>query len=142
MPRTKTALRKRLDDLAFGLVLSKDLFGNVPDCDFEPSHYVGFLDRVVSLSDLIRGLKELDPFVDDALVVAESMTEDDFRVFKTTLTHERNLKHNPDGRSIMPARYYALLMPERFIPAKMIAIWADTTLEVALMRIMQDEHNL
>jgi len=142
MPRTKTTLRKRLNKLAFGLVLSKDLFGYVPDCDFESFHYVGFLDRVDSLSDLLRGLNELDPFVDDALVVAESMTEEDFREFKTTLTHERNLKHNPGSRSIIPARYYALLIPERFIPAKMIAIRANTTLEVALLRIMQSEHNL
>jgi hypothetical protein len=140
MARTETVLRKRLNKLAFGSVLSKDLFGEVPDCDFELVHYIGFLDRVASRNDLVRGLKELDPFVDDALSVAEAMTESDFHEFKMALVNERGQNH--DNLSTMPSRYDALLMPERFIPAKIIAVKAATSLEVALMRIMQNEKRL
>jgi hypothetical protein len=142
MARTKAALRKRLNNLNFGLVLSRDLFGDVPDCDFELAHYVGFLDRVGSRNDLVRGLKELDPFVDDALTVAEAMTEEDFRGFKTALVLERNRNQDPDSQSIIPAHYHALLIPERFIPAKMIADRFATTLEVALLRIVQNENGI
>lgn len=142
MARTKAALRKRLNSMSgsFGLELSKDLFGYVPDCDFELTHYVGFLDRVGSCNDLVRGLKELDPFVDDALAVAEAMTEEDFREFKTALIKERSLNQNQDNQSTMPTRYGVLLIPERFISAKMIADEFATTLEVALTRIMQNEN--
>jgi hypothetical protein len=167
MVRTKAMLRKRLRQLDSGLILSRDLFGDVPDCDFELVHYVGFLDRVASRDDLIRGLKELDPFVDDALAVAEGMNEKDFQDFKKALIHERSLKSNADGRSIMPSLcgqpalpeqfvpehalvdedctimppgYDVLLMPERFIPAHALAAKAYTTLEVVLIRIMQHEN--
>ena len=140
MSRTKATLKKRLDTLALGLVFSKELFGNVPDCDFELSHYARFINRVGSRDNLICGLKELDPFVDDAFAVAEMMSEEDFREFKAALVHERNLKQDPDGQSIMPPRYYPIVIPERFITAQIIAEKFDTTLEVALLRIMQTEN--
>ncbi len=130
-----------------GLKLSRDLFPNwIGDHDFELSDYVGFLDRVNSREDLLRGLRQLDPFVDDALASAESMTDEEFPIFKNALAIERQIKSQLETeesieqtpgkcvKSIMPDKFYSLLLPIRFIQGKLIADQFATSLEVAMGR--------
>jgi len=78
--------------------LPPDLFGVMHDeerhdtnamIDFEMRDYVFFIDHAQSLSDLVKGLVILSPFADDALAIAESMSEADFEEFKQALLLER-----------------------------------------------------
>ena len=135
------ALYRRLVKIAGeGLVLSRDLFGHVGAHEFEVSDYNRFLNNVSSQKDLVRGLKELSPFVDDALAVASSMNEQDFIDFKLALVHERKVARGETGGSVMPHRYDPLLVPDRFITAQMMSTKFETSLEVALGRIMETEN--
>ncbi|MEK7116852.1 MAG: hypothetical protein AAB837_01665 [Patescibacteria group bacterium] len=165
--RRKRDILRRLAKLSYdGLELSRDLFGPVPDHDFELSHYVGFLDKVCSKEDLLRGLQELDPFVDNAHAAAKSMSDEDFLAFKIALKHVRQQSAvqlwNPDQYELelhinpvmqektpnerdpeyIAERFGSIIIPERFIKAGIIAKEAATSLEVALGRIYEFEMGL
>lgn len=160
--RRKRDILRRLWKLSCdGLELSHDLFGAVPDHDFELHHYVDFLNKVSSRENLLRGLRELNPFVDDALVVAEAMTDEDFWEFKKVLKHERERQQNirlydpnqleleigteqqemlcEESASNIAGRFGPILVPAKFIRANMIANEAGTSFEVALGRIYEFE---
>lgn len=100
----------------------------------EMSQYVSFLDKVNPLEDLVRGLAELSPFADDALVVAKSMTEGDFCTFKLALPFERR-----GDESKMPERFGSILLPDRFIPAIFLSEKAGAPLGATLVRILEVE---
>jgi hypothetical protein len=145
--------------LTNGLEITRDLFPNwIGDHDFELSDYIEFLDKVSSREDLLRGLRQLDPFVDDALASAEAMTDEEFPVFKAALVVERRIKFylgDPDQleldlpielspeqqmpESIMPEKFYPILLPTRFMQGQMTAKRCDTSLEVAMGRIYEFE---
>ncbi len=115
---------------------SRELFGN-RGCDindFELFNYTYFLDNVKSLEDLLKGLEELSPFADDALEVAELMTERDFCDFKLALVHERKREE-----SYMPERFFCLLIPDRIFAAQPIAEMFKVPLGAALIRIVEIE---
>ena len=140
--RRKRDILRRLWKVAIdGLELTRDLFPNwIGDHDFELSDYVDFLDGVGSREDLLRGLRQLDPFVDDALASAEAMTDEEFPVFKAALAVERQIKPMPEQRmqeSIMPSKFYPILLPTMFMSAKMIADDFETSLEIALRRMYE-----
>jgi hypothetical protein len=145
--RITLRLRKRLGRKAFDdwNVSRSDLFGRDPVegslnsmyC-FTIVHYVHFLDNVSSLRDLIEGLFQLSPFVDDALAVAEYMSEADFAEFKLALISERKAALD-EGESIMPERYNSLVLPSRFAMAIILADRGRVSLGPALIRIMETE---
>ncbi len=100
----------------------------------EMSQYVSFLDKVSSLEDLVRGLTELSPFADDALVVVKSMGESDFCTFKLALPSE----HRGDERKL-PERFGNILLPDRFIQAIILSEKAGAPLGATLVRILEGE---
>lgn len=100
----------------------------------EMSQYISFVDNVSSLEDLREGLGELSPFADDALAVAQSMTESDFCNFKLALPFERR----GDG-SKTPRYSGAILLPERFVPAVLLAEQAGAPLGATLIRLLETE---
>jgi len=123
--------------------------------DFEITDYNRFLDTVETLEDLIEGLAELSPFADDALDVAESMTANDFTIFKLALIHERKIAFrlkdwNPNqlilidipGEEIpeskMPSQFAPILLPIKFIDAHFIAKIAQTSLSVAMIHNLEE----
>ncbi len=120
-----------------GWCLSRELFGDIGADfhDFEIENYIYFLDNVSSLEDLGRGLKELSPFADDALSVAEKMTEKDFKLFKLKLKSERTQQYE----SSVPNKFINLLIPSRFLQASFIAKSFNVCLGVMLIRIAQTE---
>jgi hypothetical protein len=140
-------LRKRLGRKDFnGWDISRsDLFGSDPEegmlyemyC-FTIGHYVHFLDHVSSLQDLIEGLFQLSPFVNDAFVVAQGMSESDFVEFKLALISERKSAQG-EGESKMPAKYCNLLLPDRFPMAILLMGNAKVSLGPALIRLMETE---
>lgn len=150
-------LRKRLRRPAFRDwdVRRRELFGqnSVADLSSDESctpgdmycftlwHYTHFLDEVKSIADLIEGLFQLSPFADDALEVALGMSESDFIEFKLELVQGRKAARE-GGESVMLERYYALLLPNRFPMAIVLADKARVSLGVALIRLMETELGL
>ncbi len=130
-----TTLREKLDN---EWELSSELFGDVGGDihDFESYNYVYFLDNVKSLNDLIEGLRQLSPLADDALKVAESMSDKNFHKFKKSLPEERC-----GERSVMPKKYDALLVPKRFITVLPIAEKFLVSLGTALIRMIEFEED-
>jgi hypothetical protein len=158
--RKKRDILRRLQKVACdGLEITRDLFPNwIGDHDFELSDYVEFLDKVSSREDLLRGLRQLDPFVDDALASAEAMTDEEFPAFKAALAIERQINFPRDNsdqlelklsidpwlegqipESIMPEKFHPLCLPARFLESKTIADRAAISLEVAMERIYEGE---
>jgi hypothetical protein len=139
--------RKKLGRESFDYwnISCPDLFGDDPvegSADemycFTMGHYVHFLDNVGSLHDLIEGLFQLSPFVDDAFLVAQSMSESDFVEFKLSLISERKAAKG-EGESKMPQKYFCLLLPGRFPSAILLAEKACVSMGPALIRIMETE---
>ncbi|MBI2033958.1 MAG: hypothetical protein HYT13_02575 [Candidatus Liptonbacteria bacterium] len=130
--KTRFTLDERLDEI-FEWVLSCELFGEGLDVDdFQEDNYTYFLDHVTSKEELVRGLRELSPLLDDALDVAEQMDDKAFTEFKLALKRERD---------DMPSRYLVLLIPKRFLEAMLIAKEFKVCLGVCMIRIMEDELN-
>lgn len=150
-------LRKRLGKSAFRDwdIECRELFGQNPDAEsgtdehytpgdmycFTLWHYTHFLDTVKSLDDLLRGLFQLSPFVDDAFKVAESMSDADFVEFKLALVQERKCARG-EGESKMPQKYSSLLLPDRFLVAIFLSNQACVSLGPALIRHMETELGL
>ena len=122
------------------------LFEKPRDYDFDMSDYTCFIDRVKSRKDLVEGLRQLSPFADDALEMAEKMDEIDFKKFKRALPRERRaFAELIEGEQLflfprmkgpkMPRKFFTLLIPKRFIQAALLAEKGETTLGVALMRL-------
>ena len=107
--------------------------------DFQMEHYVYFLDNVSSSDALIRGLNDLDPFVDDALKVAQLMTEVGFASFKLALIHERKVARNEAAESIMPKEFSPVVLPLKFLWAMQLAHTAKVAMGTALIRTMEEE---
>ena len=132
--------------------VSRDLFGDDPGSDihdFQSDSYKYFLDNVKSLTDLVEGLRQLSPFADDALAVAEKMNEKDFTKFKQALSGERRALSDSHEEQLplflklepltlapkMPRKYFALLIPKQFIIAELAAEKFNVCLGVALIQI-------
>jgi hypothetical protein len=124
-----------------GWSVSKELFGDT-GCDihdFESYNYVYFLDNVNSLEDLVKGLTELSPLFDEALIVARKMTENDFFDFKLQLAHERKIvKSEIYEESKLQRKYFPIVLPSIFISAHLITEKYEVPLGVALIRIVRD----
>ena len=113
-----TSLEKRLieEKVNRGWILSPGFFGESIDMwDFEPRHYVYFVDSSDSRKKLLRGLGSLTPFADDAFDVARRMTKDKFCEFRRLLSYER--KTLPNEKSHISSNYFPLIIPKRFIRA-------------------------
>ncbi len=120
--------------------ISPRLFG---DCgadinDFELHNYNYLLDHARSVQDIVNGLRELSPLVDDALEVAEKMREADFYEFKLALAYERG--HIDYEVSKIPDRYFPLVIPKRFFNAVHLADKYLAPLGAMLIRIMETEN--
>ena len=139
--KPRWTLTERLETPEGGWTLSRALFGDVGAdiYDFEMFNYVYLLDHATSREALVNGLRELSPLADDALDIAEQMTEGDFYDFKIALAHERGISARGDGESKMPDKYYALILPERLITAIGLAQKAEVPLGAAIIRMMEFE---
>lgn len=124
-------LEERLQDR---WTLPHELFGDIGSDihDFELHNYTYFLDNVISRENLVMGLQELSPLADDALRVAERMTDGDFRRFKTALQVERRQEN-----TVMPEKYFSLLIPKIFITAMQIAERFQVPLGAAAIRVIE-----
>lgn len=107
--------------------------------DFEEFQYIHFLNHVSSREDLLRGFQELSPFADDALEVAERMTEEDFYEFKLALARERGLSARKEDVSNFPAKYATLLIPRHFIKGTFASKKFEVSLGCALVRMFELE---
>ncbi len=87
--------------------------------DFEIENYHYFLDKVSDIDDLIRGLSMISPFANDALDVAEGMTENDFIDFKLALSQER-LASQGLAESRMPKKFLPIVLPDEFMTPLMM----------------------
>ena len=140
--KKRYTLRERLD-VEGGTCcwkLSPILFGEeVRDItDFMSYNYVFFLDHVASREELVRGLRELSPLADDALDIAEHISDQDFIKFKLALRRERaSIKKFSKGT--MPPEYLALVIPVRFPEAILAAEEFEEPLGVTLIRNMENE---
>ena len=140
-PYERSKLEQRLtgaeDDP--GLTTSRDLFGyfGADIYDFEIYNYNYFLDNARSLDHLLDGLRQLSPFADDALALAEHMGDLDFCDFKLALAYERH-----HGDSKMPDRYLPLVIPKWFIPGVLLAEACLVPLGAALVRLIEFEENV
>lgn len=136
MTNTESLLVQKLQKDG-GWHLPSKLFGDVgADIhDFRTDNYTYFLDHVCSLEDLQEGLRCLSPLADDALRVAESMKLQDFYRFKRSLVYERQ----EDRRSSMLRKYYALVLPLRFVHAIMVAERTYVPVGTALIRLAELE---
>ncbi|GEM_PF-7039145 len=124
----------------FGTDLHNDIASQI--WDFSIEHYVFFLDNVGSLEDLLKGLDDLDPFVDDAIAVARNMSEAGFADFKLALAHEHRCSSGEEPESRMPVVFNDLVLPILFIPAMLLADKAAVSMGTALIRIMETELGL
>ena len=102
--------------------------------DDEVASYKWFLDNASSLDDLILGLTELCPFADDALAVAQQMSEDDFVDFKLCLVAERRGED-----SSMSEAYRTIVLPEKILQGMLLAEKTKVPLGAALVRIFETE---
>src|SRR3989344_5948621 len=132
--------------------VSRDLFGDDAWSDihdFQSDSYKYFLDNVKSFTDLVEGLRQLSQFADDALAVAEKMSEKDFRKFKRALPGERRALSDSYEEQLqlyqkleppkIPRKYFALLIPKQFITAGFVADKFEVCLGAALIQIMKYE---
>ncbi|MFH1582182.1 MAG: hypothetical protein ABIA08_00230 [bacterium] len=118
--------------------LSEKLFGDTGAdiYDFEANNYVYFLDNVSSHDELVEGLRQLSPLIDDVLSIAEGINEQEFRRFKRLLVKERRGEY-----SNMPKKFRTLIMPAQFIPATLLANRFEVPLGTALVRLIELEEN-
>lgn len=114
-----------------------DRWGDIHD--FEFSSYIYFLDQAKSVNDLIEGLRELSPFADDALAVAEHMSEQDFIDFKLALIKERQAVKQEELESCMPRRFGPLVLPKRILDVQLRGIPEKfrVPLGTALVRVLE-----
>lgn len=117
------------------LRLDPKLFGDIGAdiYDFEETNWKFFLDNVGSLEDLLKGLHQLTPWVDDALGIAEHMNVQDFRKFKKALAKERL------GEKRMPRKYHALIIPEKFILGSILAEKFEVSLGTAMVQLTEPQ---
>ena len=112
--------------------------------DFEMSSYVYFLDHVRSKEDLLQGLHELSPLADDALAVAERMSDQNFIDFKLALIREKQITSGGlTLESCMPKRFDHLVLPKRFLKVLLSGIPEkfEVCLGVALVRCVELEES-
>ena len=139
--KTRTTAQERLKEDAEEWQLSRRLFGKDAGYDIndlEEASYVYFLDHVQSHDDLIAGLRELSPLADDALEVAERMSNRDFSKFKLALAREREC-HGQGEESAFPAKYRILVLPRRFIQGSVLAEQFAAPLGAVLVRMLELE---
>lgn len=146
-PPVRSILKAREDEMRGILITEAEkirlrvLFGDMMMYydinDFSFDSWTFFLDNTRTLGDLLDGLYLLSPFVDDALEVAETMTEQDFWTFKICLANERRANKN-GTESNLPQRYDALVIPTCFSEASHLAYKFDVDLGVALMRLYEN----
>lgn len=105
---------------------------------FRESDYVSFLDTVRTLSDLCSGLRELSPFADDALAVAETMNEMEFIEFKLCLAHERRIARVGYGESKLLPRHSSLVVPRFFLQASPIAERFNVPIGATMVRLIEE----
>jgi hypothetical protein len=136
--------RQRVDfDFSSGFDVVKafgcDADGQIgtPLWDFGIDHYRYFIDNAKSREELIAGLYELSPFCDDALTVAEQLTEAEFISFKLALPHERRAATGEAGGSPMSPQFAPILFPENFFFALPIAQAGKVNLGTALIRLTE-----
>lgn len=109
---------------------------------FEPEDYTYFLDRVAtSRKRLIEGLSELSPFADDALTVAEQMSDLDFSRFRQALAKERQRAGDPRISGIFPAKWQCILLPAAFIQAAPARIQYGAPLGCVLIKLAEIERD-
>lgn len=116
--------------------LSKELFGNT-GCDiydFLIENYTYFLDNVTCCEDLVEGLKQLSPFADDALLIAQGMSKQKFNKFKHTLIKERRGEESNASKN-----FRIITMPKRFLPATLLADKFQVPLGTALIQLLETE---
>ena len=110
--------REKLEEkLSEGWQLSQELFGD-PGCDihdFMLENYTYFINHVDSVEKLREGLRQLSPITDDALKVAESMSEQDFAYFKENLPAYR------EGTKT-DKKYGTLLIPNRILAVGLLGL--------------------
>ncbi|MEK7621698.1 MAG: hypothetical protein AAB415_00810 [Patescibacteria group bacterium] len=106
--------------------------------EYEEEDYAHFLSKVQTLEDLRQGLKELSPFADDALAVAETMDDADFVEFKLTLAHEKRMLVDHVGESRLPRRYLSLVLPTCLLKAGPVAQEFNVSIGVAMLRLVQE----
>ncbi len=138
----KSKLEEKLSER---FALPKELFGEnvgIDMNDFDMHGYIYFLDNVKSLVNLREGLEHLSPLADDALAIAEKMSERDFLRFKKALVHERKAYESDLYYSRMPRKYQPIVIPQRFFYAIMMAEEFKTPLGVVLIRIAELEDEL
>ncbi len=136
MINSQQKLRSKLKNPGWGL--SADLFGEeMLVADFSPVRWVYFLDHIGSIRDLVRGLEELSPLADDALLVAQAMNEQEFAEFKLALARERRVATGEIGESNFPSKYLLLLYPALFMPASMLAQQFHVCLGASLIRMVE-----
>lgn len=97
------------------------------------------LDNATSHEALVNGLRELSPLTDDALKIAEQMSDQDFYDFKIALAHERGLSMHGEVGSKLPKKYLALVLPRRLIAATELAQKAQAPLGAVIIRMMELE---
>lgn len=115
--------------------LSEELFGDV-GCDindFQIDNYTYFLDNVKSCENLIRGLRQLSPLADDALLIAESMSEREFHKFKRVLVKERCGEY-----SNAPKKFRVIIIPKRFTPAIPLVDKCQVPLGAVLIKLIEE----
>jgi hypothetical protein len=131
----RTSLQDRLQsDDPKPWLLSRSLFGDTGAgdiWDFMLENYFFFLENMKSWRDLIDGLEQLSPLADDALEVAETMSNQDFYVFKITLA-----RASQEFVQI-PLEYVAILTPNIFSLACPVTEKMAVTLGCAAIRIME-----
>lgn len=136
-------LDKNFGSDGHGWKVSKELFGNVgiDIYDFEMSNYIFFLDNVATLEDLIRGLQELSPLVDDALAIAKKMNEKDFYRFRKALPRER-ASALIDGQSHMSNKFQGLLLPQLILSSMFLVEEFQVALGVMMITILAEREKL
>lgn len=134
--KKRWTISERLDiDHADSWVLSEHLFGKgmIDINDFEPDNYNYFLNNVSSRDGLITGLRQLSPLADDALSVAENMSERDFQRFKSALKAERGCEFG----SAFPRKFRSLILPKNFVSTTILAEKYEAPLGVTLIQLSE-----
>jgi hypothetical protein len=121
----------------FGKFISEYCLYSVLMTDFEMDHYVYFLDHVTTREELVKGLEELSPFADDALLIADWMNDQEFLEFSEILPLYRESVRSGREDVSMPEKYDALLLPELLLHALRVAPEASVSLGVALIRLWE-----
>lgn len=132
----RPTLEDRLNFKDPWLLIPPHFDGFIEIWDFEAHHYVNFLNSTRSIDDLVTGLTQLSPLADDALDLAEKMSDSDFEQFKAELSAERSQAKNLSETTNTQLRFGALMLPSQFLPAQLLAPQFEATLGTALIRIM------